>query len=299
MGCEVFYNGQLSNPILQEKVIELVYSYYKKDCYVIRPEPETYYHTWYLGKKPPGKYPFNFFGVIPKLDEDNFLDRGQFVFDRNNGGKLVTLNKIPGSYKSAWDEIDGDAEFDVIVDNGGYYINIESSPVFLFLLNLIEIKWWPEFNYGEDCCLGKDFTCEDSLLFGFINSDIVDVLKKESLDFDAAWELYLQSGEQDDTEQKKDNIGDQLLFSEEALEDNNLKSEPRFIHPNPEEVSIDAMDLSVRSNICLEKSGVKNLGQLLKYSKKELIAIRNLTRKAAGEIIRKVRNYGYDLRDDD
>ena len=232
------------------------------------------------------------------LDEEHFLNRGQFVFDRNAGDQLVTLNKVPGSHKLAWGERDEDAEFNVIVDNGGYDRIIGSPLPFMLLLTLIKIKWWPEFNYGDDYC-------NDDLIMNELKDLGLDVvLKKKNIDFDAALKLYLQSSEQYNTKLNKDNKGDPSLFPEEDLEEtseknNNLKPDLRLVHPNPEEISIDDMDLSPRSYNCLKKSGVETLSQLLKYSKNDLKATRNLGRRCFEEVIKEIIYYGYELSDDD
>ncbi len=140
VGCDIFYDGHLNNPILQEKVVELVSSYYAEDLYLVRPEPEIYYHTCYLWEKPSKQYPFNFFGVIPKLGDDSLFARGQFVFDRSAGGKLVTLHKFPSPYKMAWGVSYEDTDSDIVAEYGGYLRAIGSTAPFIFLLTLIKIK---------------------------------------------------------------------------------------------------------------------------------------------------------------
>jgi hypothetical protein len=295
LGCDVFYGGQLFNPILQEKVLELVRSYYSEGYYLVRPEPDTYYHTRRLWENPSELYPFNYYGVIPHLSDGSYLDRGQFIFDRSAGGELVTLHKIPGSYKMAWGDKNKDADFDVVVTNGGYDRMIESPVCFVFLLTLIKIKWWPEFNYGDDYCY------DDEIMKKLRELGIDVALKKKDIDFNYAWGLYLKSSGKKNTRQKHDNKKVQSLFPEgdqEEEEEENPRPKLRLVNPNPEEISVEAMDLNIRNFNCLKRSGVENLGQLLKYSKKDLITIRNLGRKGVEEIIQEVKFYGYELDDD-
>ncbi len=291
MGCDVFYDGHLFNPILQEKVVELVSSFYANNYYIVRPEPETYYHTWCLREKPSEQYPFNYYGVVPQLSDDSLLNRGQFVFDRTAGGKLVTLHKFPSPYKMAWSSSYEDAVSDVVVENGGYDRMLGSVTSFVFLLTLIKIKWWSEFNFGDDYC------CDEEIMDKLCEIDLDVVLKKKYMDFDSAWDLYLKATGRNRKKQKHDNKGDQSLFPEEnqKKEENNPEPDLRLVYPNPEEVSLEDMDLCIRSTRCLERSGVQNLDQLLRYSKKDLIAIRNLGLKSVEEIMRTVRSYGYEL----
>lgn len=99
MGCDYFYGGRLEDHRLQEKVVELVAQFWSDGMWVY-PEPKTRYST--LRSIDPTRieeveYPFNFFGFVP-FPHPDFLDDGQMVFDRSDGGRLVTLDKLPPVY---------------------------------------------------------------------------------------------------------------------------------------------------------------------------------------------------------
>ncbi len=273
----------------------MVSSFYEGNNYHVRPEPGTYYQTCFLWEKPSKQYPFNYFGVIPKLSDDSLLDRGQFIFDRSAGGKLVTLHKFPSPYKMAWSKSYKDADSNIVAENGGYLRTMGSTDPFMFLLTLIKTKWWPELNFGND------YSCAEIIMDDIKEVELDFILKGRYLDFDSAWDLYSEAVEQLSIDQIDDCEEDQslLLGKDQKNRNNSYDPKLRFWNPNPEKVSLEEMDLSIRSTRCLEKSGVENLDQLLRYSKKDLKAIKNLGKRSTEEIIRFVRSYGYELRIDE
>lgn len=58
---------------------------------------------------------------------------------------------------------------------------------------------------------------------------------------------------------------------------------------------IENCDFSARTYNCVKRHGIDSLSQLSKLSYNEIINIRNLGRKSVGEIIDKLREYGYDV----
>ena len=65
------------------------------------------------------------------------------------------------------------------------------------------------------------------------------------------------------------------------------------------EISIDDLDLSVRSLNCLKKEGIETLGDLTEMSETEMSKIRNLGKKSLKEVIDKVEEMGLKFRDED
>lgn len=62
------------------------------------------------------------------------------------------------------------------------------------------------------------------------------------------------------------------------------------------EMSIEEMDLSVRSYNCLKRAGIHTVEDLTKKSEDDMLKVRNLGRKSLDEVIAKLRSYGFDLR---
>jgi DNA-directed RNA polymerase subunit alpha len=65
------------------------------------------------------------------------------------------------------------------------------------------------------------------------------------------------------------------------------------------EMSIDELELSVRSYNCLKRAGINTIQDLLKKSKSDMFKVRNLGAKSVEEVIQKLESYGFSLRKDE
>ncbi|MGN1227116.1 MAG: DNA-directed RNA polymerase subunit alpha [Christensenellales bacterium] len=65
------------------------------------------------------------------------------------------------------------------------------------------------------------------------------------------------------------------------------------------EMSIEDMDLSVRSNNCLRRAGILTIDDLVKKSKDDMLKVKNLGSKSLEEIIKKLQSYGLNLRNEE
>ena len=63
------------------------------------------------------------------------------------------------------------------------------------------------------------------------------------------------------------------------------------------EMSIEDMDLSVRSYNCLKRANIHTIEDLTKKSEDDMLKVRNLGRKSLDEVISKLRSYGFDFKD--
>lgn len=66
-----------------------------------------------------------------------------------------------------------------------------------------------------------------------------------------------------------------------------------------DQISINELNLSVRSMNCLLKAGITTLSDLSKITKSDLVHMRNLGRKSLNEIIFKLKEFGIELEDGD
>ena len=64
-------------------------------------------------------------------------------------------------------------------------------------------------------------------------------------------------------------------------------------------MSIEDMDLSVRSSNCLRRANILTVEDLVKKSKDDMLKVKNLGSKSLEEIIKKLQSYGLDLRNDE
>lgn len=65
------------------------------------------------------------------------------------------------------------------------------------------------------------------------------------------------------------------------------------------EMSIEELDLSVRSFNCLKRAGINTIGELVEKSSEEMLKVRNLGRKSLDEVELKLSLFGLTLKDPD
>ncbi len=67
----------------------------------------------------------------------------------------------------------------------------------------------------------------------------------------------------------------------------------------PGAMSIDDLDLSVRSNNCLRRAGINTVDELTQKSEEDMMKVRNLGRKSLDEVKKKLADLGLSLRKSD
>ncbi len=65
------------------------------------------------------------------------------------------------------------------------------------------------------------------------------------------------------------------------------------------EMTIEELDLSVRSFNCLKRAGINTVEDLISRTEDEMMKVRNLGRKSLEEVIQKLESLGFSLRRDD
>ena len=65
--------------------------------------------------------------------------------------------------------------------------------------------------------------------------------------------------------------------------------------PTDLDVTIDEMELSVRSFNCLKRAGINTVHDLTSKTEDEMMKVRNLGRKSLDEVIEKLHSMGLDL----
>ena len=61
------------------------------------------------------------------------------------------------------------------------------------------------------------------------------------------------------------------------------------------EMTIEELDLSVRSFNCLKRAGINTVNDLIGKSAEEMMKVRNLGKKSFDEVKEKLQSLGYDL----
>ncbi len=62
------------------------------------------------------------------------------------------------------------------------------------------------------------------------------------------------------------------------------------------EMTIEELDLSVRSFNCLKRAGINTVEDLINHTEEDMMKVRNLGRKSLDEVILKLKSLGYDLK---
>ena len=62
------------------------------------------------------------------------------------------------------------------------------------------------------------------------------------------------------------------------------------------EMTIEELDLSVRSFNCLKRAGIDTVEDLINRTEEDMIKVRNLGKKSLEEVIQKLHSLGFELR---
>ena len=65
------------------------------------------------------------------------------------------------------------------------------------------------------------------------------------------------------------------------------------------EMTIEELDLSVRSFNCLKRAGINTVEDLISKSEDDMMKVRNLGRKSLEEVINKLASLGFSLYDEE
>ncbi len=65
------------------------------------------------------------------------------------------------------------------------------------------------------------------------------------------------------------------------------------------EMTIEELDLPVRSFNCLKRAGINKVEDLINKSEEDMMKVRNLGKKSLDEVVAKLRSLGFDLRKDE
>lgn len=85
-------------------------------------------------------------------------------------------------------------------------------------------------------------------------------------------------------------------LSQEEYQQSIMKDKPENIKEKALKMTLEEMELSVRSYNCLKRAGINTVEDLTKYSEEDMVKVRNLGKKSLDEVIYKLRGLGYELK---
>ena len=88
-------------------------------------------------------------------------------------------------------------------------------------------------------------------------------------------------------------------LSDEARETETMIDKPDDVKGKTLEMTIEELDLSVRSFNCLKRASINTVEDLTNRSEEDMMRVRNLGRKSLDEVIAKLDSLGLTLRKDD
>lgn len=80
-------------------------------------------------------------------------------------------------------------------------------------------------------------------------------------------------------------------YSEKIMVDNASEVKQKVL-----EMTIEELELSVRSFNCLKRAGINTLEDLIEFGEENIVKVRNLGKKSLDEVIEKLHNLGYSLK---
>jgi DNA-directed RNA polymerase subunit alpha len=89
------------------------------------------------------------------------------------------------------------------------------------------------------------------------------------------------------------NLSESVSSQEIMVETNNTGSEKVL------QMTIEELDLSVRSFNCLKRAGINTVEDLINKTEEDMMKVRNLGRKSLEEVVEKLESLGYKLRKDE
>ena len=90
-----------------------------------------------------------------------------------------------------------------------------------------------------------------------------------------------------------------INLSEKGITSQVLEDKDDDEHEKRMEMSIDELELSVRSYNCLKRAGINTVSELTNKTSDEMMKVRNLGRKSLDEVVAKLKELGLDFRNSD
>lgn len=168
MGCDFNWWGAIPGESEQQAALNLYSAVYKslEDWTKVRPDRARKVTALFLDSiygelridRPENRrvesYPCDFFGAAPFLDSRSGWDmwrRGQIVFDRSNGGRIVSI--AMAELEDGYGPLN-DHGVDVVVADGAYtrLIDYTSCSALALFLNLMKRRLCPELGCLDDRC---------------------------------------------------------------------------------------------------------------------------------------------------
>lgn len=249
------------------------------------------------------------YSTVPGMIEDVLqviLNLKEIVIKSHaEGPKIIKLNfKGKGAATAA--EIEHDAEIEII-NKDKVIANFGSSGALKMEMVVERGKGFKPAEQNKKSILGIDTIPVDAIFSPIkkVNLSIEDVRVGQEINYDKLVVDVWSNGSINPEEAVKQSA--KILAEHIALFENIGQKVEEIAAPTEEktgkaesilDMSVEDLELSARSTNCLKEANIKSVGELIKFSKEEVMNFKNFGMKSLNEVIDKLAEYKLTLRED-
>jgi hypothetical protein len=283
MGCDFFWDGSIPESAKQEQAVEFLRGIYRCGS-VVHPKPQLKFET--VLEKSRGEAlripsrSFNCYGFAAHLEIGGYVDevvhdRDQFIFDRGESGRLVTIVRDWKDAAAAPWLLSGELAQKYVLrvrDGGWTRVLTDYSSSLAVLLHVFSIRFCPELRVSDD------YEVYVGLGAKLRERGLMPVLRDEAVDFRGCMEIVADGlgwAKVDHEEPKAEpakNLADGVLEAEQPNA------------PYDGDHPLDFPELSAQTRERLSWRGTTTLGELMMLTESDLLKSRGIGRKSLREI---------------
>lgn len=282
MGCDFFWACTVPRQETQERFVRFLGGYFDAGR-IVRPEPTRRVRALVERERRSqpqveSSYPFDFFGLIPFDRYPDFCDRAQFVFDRSNSGRIVTLVPVAP-------EVDENHGAELEVRAVGYDRCLGDQVAFALLLNILRLR------YCDDLWAADDYYVMETVGRDIQRWGLADALRDEARDWHACAERYFTLWDEHHPSPPPEPEPPPSAPRHPQLS-------PRDVPAGVDDLRVESLNLSQRTRNCLDSMGIETVRALLQWFPSDLLRTKNLGRKALKELREVLAARGLRFRDE-
>jgi hypothetical protein len=284
MGCDFFWHGSIPDSAKQEQAVEFLRGYFRYGS-IVHPKPQLEFENilekGFRGEvlsTPPRS--FNCYGFAAHLERGSYVDatvhdREQFIFDRGDSGRLVTIVRDWKEEAAApWLRTGELAQKYVLrVRDGGWTrVVTQSGSSLAVLLHVLSLRFCPDLRVSDDYEIYLNLGAK------LREHGLMPQLRDEAVDFRSCMKIVADGlgwARMEDDEPKAEPVLARSGNDSEAAQPNAPYDEGR---------PLDFPEFSARTRENLSRRGTTTLGELMMLTEADLLKSRGIGRKALKEI---------------
>ena len=279
MGCDFYWHGSIPESAKQEQAVEFLRGVYRCGS-TVHPKPELKFDTVLEksrgeGSRIPSRS-FNCYGFAAHLDMGGYVDgvvhdRDQFIFDRGDGGRLVTIVRDWKDEAAAPWLLSGALAQKYVLrvrDGGWTRVLTRQSSSLAVLLHVLSIRFCLELRVSDDYEVYLDLGAK------LRECGLVALLRDEAVDFGGCMKIVA------------DGLGWAKVVDDEPKAapvpspsgNDSEVEQPNVPHDAGRPLDFPALSAKIRENV--SGRGTTTLGELMMLSEADLLRTRGIGRKS-------------------